>query len=296
MAINRRRAPSSATSSEKKLSGHRVEFEYAKLIGGETISGTKKGDVKDLNGNLHSVKSGKKWQVFLYRYARVSETKYLKILLPCLDAFPVDYGIYVTDREKVIGFKEKYLKENGRTEFTTLSNETLEKELNPNFYIRAKYNLRDLTGNICDALKNEQFRRKFLMEAIFNNEEVEFLTIMDSTYEIDSYFKVFPKDYVLSTLSRKLFPEVSKAGTAPDDFNVGGQKIIMRYETSEGKAKNIVEIEIRNDSSKHYREVRFNMYSRDVLYLLLENSNTIEKRFVRDRVLAFGAAINSIEH
>ena len=32
--------------------------------------------------------------------------------------------------------------------------------------------------------------------------------------------------------------------------------------------KNIVEIEIRNDSEIHYKQVRFNMYSKDALFLL----------------------------
>ena len=63
--INRRRAPSSEISSQKKRSGHQTEIEYAELINGEVIKGTQKGDVKDRNGNLYSVKSGKKWQVFL---------------------------------------------------------------------------------------------------------------------------------------------------------------------------------------------------------------------------------------
>ena len=63
MTINRRRAPSSQISSEKKISGHSREYEFSELIEGSVISGTQKGDVKK-NNDLFSVKGGKKWQIF----------------------------------------------------------------------------------------------------------------------------------------------------------------------------------------------------------------------------------------
>ena len=107
--INRRRAPSSEISSEKKLGGHQRESDYAKLIGGNCLHGTQKGDVKDKQGNLHSVKSGKKWQVFLYGYSRISNSRYLNILRSCLDAFPEDYKQYVKDRHDCISYTKKYI-------------------------------------------------------------------------------------------------------------------------------------------------------------------------------------------
>ena len=71
MEINRRRSPSPQISRSKKLGGHKKEKEYANLIKGEIILGTKKGDVKDQEGKLHSVKSGKKWQLCLYSKKRI---------------------------------------------------------------------------------------------------------------------------------------------------------------------------------------------------------------------------------
>ena len=65
MTINRRRAPSSSTSSEKKLGGHSREEIFAGYIGGSVINGTQKADVKDKSGNLYSVKSGKKFSTYL---------------------------------------------------------------------------------------------------------------------------------------------------------------------------------------------------------------------------------------
>jgi len=108
MTINRRRAPSSAISSEKKLNGHKQESSYAIIIGGDTIKGTGKGDVKDKNGNLHSVKSGKKWQIFLYGYERISNSRHLKILRPCLDSFTSNATQYFKDRIKCIELKENF--------------------------------------------------------------------------------------------------------------------------------------------------------------------------------------------
>ena len=73
MTINRRRAPSSKISSEKKKSGHRNEVIFASLINGDIKKGTQKGDVEDESGALYSIKSGKKWQIFLYTLGRISK-------------------------------------------------------------------------------------------------------------------------------------------------------------------------------------------------------------------------------
>ena len=102
--INRRRAPSSQLSSEKKLGGHKREEIFANIIGAEVKKGIQKTDVEDQLGNKYSVKSGKKWQIFLYTYNRISDSSFLNILLPCLDAFPNDSSQYFKDREECISF------------------------------------------------------------------------------------------------------------------------------------------------------------------------------------------------
>jgi hypothetical protein len=121
MTINRRRAPSSRTSSEKKKRGHENEEKYAALIGGTRILGVRKGDIRDRIGKLHSVKSGdKKWQGCLYGYDTIAGCRYLEILKPCLEAFPQSSEKYFSDREECIAYKESYL-----TKFT----EPKQKEL-----------------------------------------------------------------------------------------------------------------------------------------------------------------------
>jgi hypothetical protein len=120
---------------------------------------------------------------------------------------------------------------------------------------------------------------------------VEYLAIKDSTYKKDGLFKVFGKNDVLEILSLRLSPAVSSAGRIPEDYNVAGQKTLLRYKkSSQGKEKNIVEIEIRNDSPIHYRQVRFNMYSKDALHILLESKKCRSGKRLCDGVVAFGYA------
>jgi len=291
MSINRRRAPSSKISREKKLDGHLRESDYATLIAGETISGTQKGDVKDKKGNLFSVKSGKKWQVFLYGYDRISASYHLNILQPCLDAFTKNSKQYFLDRTKCIEFKEAYVKEHGRAKAKLLPNNEVVNSVGANAYIKSKEQLAESTLAVRDKLKDKSVLRKFLGEAIFNNEEVSFLAIKDTTYKKDELFKVFAKDDILDILSIRLFPEVSKAGNVPEDYNVSAQKTLLCYFKANGKLKNIVEIEIRNDSEVHYRQVRFNMYSKDVLTLLLENPKSLPVKEAFKGVKVYGMAI-----
>lgn len=294
MTINRRRAPSSQISSQKKLAGHDNEKEFADYIKGETVGGTGKTDVIDTNNFQYSVKSGKKWQIFLYGYERIENSNALNILKPCLDAFPTDYSIYLKDRETCIEFKEDYVRKHGKLKAQSLRNEEVHKKIGTNSYIEAKLNLSNETSKVKKILSNHEKRKKFLEEAIFNNEEVELLSIKDQTSLSDNKFKVFSRIDVLSILSEKLFPETSNAGKVAEDFNVSGQKTLFCY-LKDNKSKNIVEIEIRNDSQKHYKQVRFNMHSKDTLFLLYHKSNNFKHKDVHPSVRYFGSAINYLK-
>lgn len=294
MTINRRRAPSSKISSEKKLGGHKQEALYAEMIQGEVILGTQKGDVRDQNNKLHSVKSGKKWQVFLYSPNRIAKSGFLKILQPCQEAFPEDSKQYFVDRAICIAFKEKRVADYGKEKTKLLPNNVVIENIDRNTYIESKNALQKTTALVCEALKDKKTLRDFLNEALFNNREVSFFAIKDETYLKDGIFKVFSRSYVLDTLSKELVPDISSAGKVPEDFNVGGQKTLLRYEKTPGKLKNIVEIEIRNDSPTKYRQVRFNMYSHDVLHLLLKNSPP-SKVIQNTSVVLYGEAVNLFE-
>lgn len=294
MTINRRRAASSEISSEKKLGGHRNEDEFADLIRGKVIKGTQKGDVQDQKGLLYSVKSGKKWQVFLYGFERINNSKYLQILKPCLEAFPKDSNKYFDDRIRVIEFKENYVKKHGREKAKFLSNDKVIEVLGKNEYINSKNELAKATTAVSKELKNKSFLQEFLDEALFNNKEVSYLAIKDTTYLNDDSYKVFARKDVLNILSSALFPATSKAGNVPEDYNVSGQKTLLQYHLTNGELKNIVEIEIRNDSESHYRQVRFNMYSRDVLTLLLNKLHKNSKPIPGKKILYYGESVKLI--
>ena len=284
--INRRRAPSSMISSEKKLGGHKKEEIFANIIGAEVVKGTHKTDIIDKKGKKYSVKSGKKWQIFLYSYNRISKSSFLKILLPCLDSFPKDSSRYFKDREECISLLEKFIKREGREAGKQLPNEEVEKQLSLNSYISAKANLKECTSLICEQLKNKPFLYNFLEEAIFNGNEVDYLVVEDKK---DTMFKIFSKEDVLNIFMEQFIPSISSAGKVPEDFNVSGQKTLLRYEKKNGSLKNIGEIEIRNDSPKKYRLVRFNMYSKDALHILIDS---LPKMTYTDDILLFGQAKN----
>lgn len=290
MAINRRRAPSSTISSEKKLGGHSREESFANHIQGAVIRGTQKADVEDQYGNLFSVKSGKKWQIFLYNYNRISTGNYINIITGCLDSFTDNTQRYFEDREKCIEFKENYVHIHGREKAKQLPNSHVEEALGFNEYVNSKRKLKDKTIEVRDALKDTMFLRSFLNEAIFNNNEVGMWAIKDTTYDNDGVFKVFAREDVLDVFCAKLSVDVSKAGNVPEDYNVDGQKTLLRY-LKNGKPKNIGEIEVRNDSKEKYKLVRFNMYSKDVLELLLNKQNNFQKAQMGSHVLVFGKAI-----
>jgi hypothetical protein len=83
--------------------------------------------------------------------------------------------------------------------------------------------------------------------------------------------------------------------SSPNDLNInqenGTGRISMAvFIPPSGVAQG--EIEIRNDSSTHYRQVRFNMYSRDTLYLLLMELEKKPTRLINESVIAYGRALN----
>ena len=74
--------------------------------------------------------------------------------------------------------------------------------------------------------------------------------------------------------------ENSVAGNIPTDLNIEGQKVLFRYKT------NVVEIEIRNDSIRHFKQVRFNMLREKALELILEKTKLLNK--INENVIFFG--------
>ena len=156
----------------------------------------------------------------------------------------------------------------GKEKTKLLSNLEIALQLGTNSYIKSKQELSNSTLDVCDSLKDKDFLKSFLEEAIFNNLDVDLISIKDDTFLQDQVFKVFEKVEVLNILTRELTPSVSRAGFVPQDYNVAAQKTLLSYSRDGKVLKNLIEIEIRNDSPAHYRQVRFNMYSKDTLSIL----------------------------
>ena len=110
---------------------------------------------------------------------------------------------------------------------------------------------------LANKLKERSRLRAFLSKALFNGGEVDYLTVKQQ-----DKFHVFLNSDVTQTLANNLEvcnSSARRSGEMPE------QKVLLRY-----KGVNLGEIEMRNDSPTHYREVRFNMIKAKVMDLLLD--------------------------
>jgi hypothetical protein len=283
------RGSSSAHASAIKEAGHKRESEFAQLIGGDAQPGTGKTDVIDQAQNTYSVKSGKKWQIFLYSLSKIEESTELKFLLPCLNAFPQEAESYFRDRDECLSKKIELLSQNGMTKAE--ADQELVQSLPMNLYICSKMRLGRGTEEARAFLSDKSNLRAFLAKSIFNNEEVTYLAIKELGKI--GRFHVFHREDILKILVEILIPYCSKAGVASKDFNIEGQKTILKFRKGK-REKNLIEIEIRNDSDIHYRQVRFNMYASDALSVLVERLKD-NQRQISSSVLSYGRAAELLE-
>lgn len=226
---------SSAKASTKKIGGHKNESVFAELIGGELYEGlpTDKPDVVDVNGDNHSVKSGKFWQIFLYGRERfVSNTNFNEIgnlcplFINCLDALPDTYDEYVADK------------------------------------LVAKARLQPAMRALLGEMKKENILAQFLQKGLFDGDAVLYLTISQDT-EIDEQkaHHIFHRDDVISILSQLNIVN-SKAVSAGQH---NALKVLFKT------TKNVGEIEIRTDSKTHYRRMKWRFNGELIFDFLCEN-------------------------
>lgn len=139
-----------------------------------------------------------------------------------------------------------------------------------------KEKLRPHMVSLAEKLKDKNRLAAFIGKSMFNGGEVNYLTVCQ-----DNIFHVFWGKEVEQIMSENLEIVNSKAiqsGQFPE------QKVLFRFE-----GKNLAELEMRNDSPVHYREVRFNMYKPKAMNFLLSKITT--KKFYNDRVVLYGEAI-----
>ncbi len=119
----------------------------------------------------------------------------------------------------------------------------------------AKERLRRPMKKIAESLQDKRRLRSFLNKSLFNGGEVNYLTVKH-----EGIFHVFLNQDVIQALSENLEVCNSRAITKNQTPE---QKVLFKY-----NGLNLGELEMRNDSEKHYREVRFNMIKPKAMELL----------------------------
>lgn len=120
----------------------------------------------------------------------------------------------------------------------------------------AKQRLQTPMRELKDRFQRKALLRAFLRKSIFNGGEVNYLTVLR-----DNVYCVYWSDDVVRAMA-KVFEVVNS--TARRDGEFDAQKVLFRRD-----ARNVGELEMRNDSEQHYGEVRFNM-NRDACLELLD--------------------------
>jgi hypothetical protein len=261
--MNKSRASSSLLASKYKLKGHQDEVEFSKFIDGEIVPGVGKTDFIDNKKNKYSIKGGKKkWQIFLYGTKRFESdpgfefSNIGKMFKNSLNCFPDDYVIYKQDKDLAKEQLKEFFDQNQRKphdveEYLSILGEQ-------NSYLNAKINLEKNNKIIKNCFLDQSILHQFLMKSIFNNEEVDFWVIKNG-----QNFQIYRSIEAVNALVSELQPALSslKQGRS-DDINFPGQKVLLRSKT------NVIELEVRNDSVKHYKQIRFNMIREKTLLIL----------------------------
>ena len=232
--------PKGMTSEEaslKKVSGHINEHDYAKLIGGavNTTGQGRKKDVLDTLGCHHSVKSGKKWQIFLYSKSRLQSDTMLQgmghiadHLIDCINSLPASRGL---------------------------------RQANP---AAAKAALAPHMRALAHELQDPRLLQAFFMKAAFEAGEVDYWALLPP--EIDQtkarieekLFHVFSAKEAVAVMCDTMVVGNSKAqGKGQTD----DQKVVFRNNSQIG------EIELRTDP-QNWGRVKMWLDSRRVLDLL----------------------------
>jgi hypothetical protein len=132
---------------------------------------------------------------------------------------------------------------------------------------------------LCEKLKEKRILKAFIDKSIFNSGEVDFLVIKEGRI-----FHVFWNRDVVEILSNNYKVENSKARQRGQ---MDDQKVVFKVE---GKTHG--EIEMRNDSEIHYREIKF-WLSKELTLNLLKNNVKRVKDF-NEKIKLYGKAINKL--
>ncbi|MDI9313222.1 MAG: hypothetical protein QM529_00885 [Hydrotalea sp.] len=257
----KKRAMTSAHASHVKRQGHADAKEFAQLIGVEDEyqnNPQDKKDVIDKNGDGHSVKSGaKKWQIFLYRQTRFATDNQFQtmngvgqLMVAAIASFPATFEDYQ---------KNKFI---------------------------SKEKLRPIMRSIKEKLQEKHRLKSFLEKSIFEGRQINYLTIKDN-----NVFHMFPRDDVLETLTKNIIVENSNPSNNNQKLKPGQfheQKVIFKTIT-DNKKSTLGEIEMRNDSRIHFKEIKFWLYKKKTLLLLKQSINN-SGEILAGKILFYGSS------
>lgn len=145
----------------------------------------------------------------------------------------------------------------------------------------AKERLRPNMVAFAEKLKDKFRLSAFISKSMFNGGEVNYLTVYEK-----NKFHVFWGKEVTNVMAENLEITNSQArqtGQFPE------QKVLFKFEGT-----NLAELEMRNDSPVHYREIRFNMVKPKAMKLLFSKI-TLAKNY-NDKVILYGDAIKHFGH
>lgn len=140
----------------------------------------------------------------------------------------------------------------------------------------AKERLKTPMKELKDRLQRKALLRAFLSKSIFNGGEVDYLTILHQ----DKFYVFYSKD-VINVMGENFTVENS---IAKIKGHFAEQKVLFKY-----NGNNAGELEMRNDSKKHYQQVRFNMIKIKIMEMLLANITEIKK--YSNQINLYGTAI-----
>ena len=137
-----------------------------------------------------------------------------------------------------------------------------------------KERLRTPMRELKDRFQRKALLRAFLMKSIFNGGEVNYLTALH-----EERYHVFLNHDVVRLMGDafEVVNSTSRSGNPPE------QKVLFRH-----NGLNVGELEMRNDSSVHYQQVRFNMIIPRAMSLLFEIQPS---KIFSDKVSVYGNAI-----
>lgn len=253
-----RKAMSSEQASEVKTAGHRNEYDFAKLIGGEVNLGSyaDKKDVIDSQHRTHSVKAGTWWQIFLYGRDRLETNTIFQgigevasIMIDCIDAYPPTFLEYLADKES------------------------------------AKKRLQPEMRRLLEELSEPRIFSAFLNKALFDGGNADYLSLFLGKASMPiggKVFHIFYKDDVVKALAEDIELRNSKARRQDQ---MDDQKVTFYSRLNK---KVIGEIEDRHDSGNHYRQMKFRLNAQCVFDIL--ESRISQTKQAREQVITHGRA------